>query len=438
MALGKWSTMQLSNPGAIGVPVDRSSAWRLIVQIAPINDTNVSGATQPVWFDVTGAMIDCTWQKGDADVESRAGIGSASYRFNSSIIATCGAGDPLTNVVAVNDRLGAGCLIRHGYRRNSDGLWRPLFTGYIDVIVEDWEANLPMRVLDVTAFDTLWHVAGFRAPVTYGTLGTTANAAFSALLSATDWPFDSGAFTADPAIGGESAQAPLPLLHKIADSAAGYVFAANNGSCLQQSWSARGIPTPRWYIVDAYSYVAAGAPYGFPTWADTILATRMRWINSTDRLIYRAAATSTKVAGTAVGLAISPALSVRYRNRNDRPGWPKTDLLNTTYAGAGTGQIEVDNVAERNQDPTRCDYVTFDTQTAPGTQLGSQKDLDTLIAFIAGTSDIALSYQVQRRTLGTSGWFNQLCTVGGIDGVITRDRNQHRLIVSHFLNWWPE
>lgn len=439
MATGKWNTMASAAPGAIGVAVDRSSQWRLIVQAAAITDTNVSGATQPVWADVTGSLIDVSWQRGDPAAESRGPVGSANFRFEASgFISALGAGDPMALVVAVNDRLGAGCLIRFGYRRNSDSAWRPLFTGFIDTIDEDWSADQPRRVFDVQAFDTYWFIAGHRSPATYGTIGMTTVDAFTGLLSAIDWPFNTNYATAGPVLGGESAQAPLTLLHRVADSAARLTWALTDGRAHMQGWSDRAIISPRWHVVDAYSYVDAAAPYAFPTWAQTIIATRMRWSNSMDRMIYRASATSTKVAGTAVGLAISPSLSVRYRQRNDRPGWPKTDLLNSTYAASGSGQEAVDAVAERNQDPTRCDFVTFDTQTAPGLQLGSQKDLDTLLDFITANSELSFSYQVQRRTLGTAGWFNQLCTVGGIDGVITRDANQHRLIVTHSLNWWPE
>jgi hypothetical protein len=430
---GKWATMAHAAPGAIGVVVDRTTDWRLIVQAAAITTANVSGATQPAWVDVTAHLIDVEWEKGDAAVESRKPVGRAAFRFAAGIIVTVGAGDPLSNATAVNDRFGAGCLIRFGYRRTSDSSWRAMFTGVIDSIREPWSPHMPLRVLEVEAYDTSWYAAGYRLNATYGTLGTTSHAAFTQLLSAIDWPFGSGILTSlDPVIGGDPAQPAFNLLHRVADSAACQVFAANTGEMLMLDWK---FTDPRsWWAVDAYVWVDAGAPYVFPSWAITVLPTFIEWTNSFDRMLYRTEANSTKVAGTTVGLATSPSLSARYGYRIDRSDWPKNDLLNSTY-GAGA-QAEVDATAERAQDPTRPATITFDTQTAPGTQLGSQKDLSTLLDFMSLMTELTRAYTVQRRTLGTAGWFNQQCVVGGYQGYITRDGNQHRMIVTHHLNWW--
>lgn len=433
---GKWSTMADAAPASgHGVLFDGQWTWRVVVEVAKITSTNLSGATQPVWVDITERVIDLAWSRGDAALESRLPIGSMTVRCES--IADL-VGEPMTTSVAPVDRFGTQSLIRWGLYDGTT--WAPQFTGFIDTITEDWTPDQPMRVFEMQCFDTLYYLAGYRNNATYGTLGTTFEGAMMGLLgtagSGCSFPFTrSHLGVADTnTIGGEPGQAPLQLLHRIADSVGGSAFALGSGRLVVYPWAIRtglvgGGSTPAWWIVDGYAYVAAGSTYDFPPWSQTILPTAMRWTNSVDRMLYQPAMQSTKYGGVYGPLTV---LSAKFRNRNDRPGWPKYDLLYSNVAGTDV-LPDLDAAQARSDDPTRPEFATFDTLTHGR---GSQKDLDTLLEFLGVYSELYRSYQVQRRTLGTAGWFDQLVVVGAVDGYLTRDGDQARLIVTHYLRTW--
>jgi hypothetical protein len=432
MTSGHWAALH-NAPSSTGVAVDRTAgAWQLVTEAAAVTSTHTTLTLgtypAPTWVDVTAHLIDCAWSKGDPLAESRHPIPQASVRIMADgLISALAAGDPMSNVVTQNDRLGPGCLIRYGYRRVSDGDWRPLFTGYIDTIRESWLPD-KVRTFELQCYGTTWALAAYDSPLAIGT-GYNAATAWADIVDRAQWPFYSVASMLTPNVAASASPQPVwQLLNQIADTGAAQNVCGNDGVLAALSWSYRSGATPRWYVIDA-----SIAVYSLPSTSVTILPTSIEWVSSTETMLYRANATSINASGTASGLSTSPTLSRRWLNRNDRAGWPKSDLLNSTYAAGGQG--EVDNVATRSNHPNRPAVVTFDTQTA---DRGSQNTLGNLLDFLTDYTEIAQSYQVQRRTAGTAGWFDQLCTVRALDGVITREANQHRLIVSHYLDWWPE
>jgi hypothetical protein len=431
---GKWSTMADAPPsGSHGVLFGRQSTWKVVIEVAKITAANLGGSPQPAWVDITSRVIDLSWQRGDAALESRLPIGSMTVRCKaiSDLV-----GEPMVTSVSANDRFGTQSLIRWSLFDGTN--WLPQFTGYIDTITEDWAPDQAVRVFEMECFDTLYYLAGYRRNATYGTLGTTFEGALMGLLgtagSGCSFPF-TRSYLGVPGtntIGGEPGQAPLQLLHRIADSVGGSAFALGTGQLVVYPWDIRtGLPgyLPAWWVVDGYAWVAAGSTYAFPAWAQTIVPTAMRWVNSVDRMVHQPTMFSTKYGGTYGSLT---TLSAKFRNRFDRPGWPKLDLL---YSNAGGTDVlpDLDAALTRNDDPTRPEFVTFDTQTAGR---GTQKDTATLLGFLGAYSELYRSYQLQRRTLGLAGWFDQIVTVGAVDGYLSCDRNEHRLVITHYLRTW--
>jgi hypothetical protein len=433
MSIGRWATMAhaapLSSPGEW---VDRSDDWDLIVQVALIDATNVDGSPQPVWQDVTGAVIDIEWNIGDDNRESRLPVGAARIRLTRGRLVTL-FGDPLarTEPPTINDRFGAGCLFRFGYKRASDGAWKPRMTGFVDTVREDWTPDLPgdFGVYELRCFDAMYYIAGYRNASTYSAVsGNNAWNAFDTLLGAIDWPFHWLTIgTTYPAVPVPPSpyQPPLGLLHRLADTMGGSMWAAPDGRLIVAGWDHRAGHVPfEWTVLDR------NVDLGYGLAPNVILPTRMEWVNSMDRLLYRAEVTSPEIVGSApiLGRSLSPALGDRYRWRIDRAGWPKTDLLHTTPP-----PWSADDCAYRSREVTRCDKVTFDTQTAGR---GGQQDLDTMIAWLSDYSALHQTYRVERRSKGLSGAFNELCTVTSVQGRIERTGNQHRLTVTHGLRWW--
>jgi hypothetical protein len=443
---GKWSTFAHAAPASWhGRTIDRSGGWKLVLQAAPINSSNLSGATQPVWVDITDRLIDVAWGAGDAELESRLPAGQSAIRTVafSDLVGT----EPMTWATVPNDRFGTQCLIRLAIV-DPAGAWRPLCLHVIDSIAETWEATSPRRVWEIDAYDPLYLIAGYRTNATYGTLGTDAESAFMAICTAIGFPFTrywSTGTLASWLVGGEPAQPPLTLMHRVADTISAMVAPDNLGQLRMSAWdyfddidestgTTRAYPiTPYWTVVDGYSWVAAGAQYGFPTWSTTILPTALRMVNTIDRIAWSCQADTTEIVGASI--FSTPYLSARYSNRVDRPGWPKNDLLYNNTASP-IQRPDVQGAGFRASDPTRPDWISFDTQTAPGTQLGNQKDLDTLLRFMSRSTQLRRCYQFQRRNYGTDGWWTGKVMVGAHDNVITRTGNQFRWQSTHFLQTW--
>lgn len=449
MSIGRWNTAGMAAPvaGSRGLRVDRSSQWNLCVQVALITTANISGATQPLWQDVTAGVIDVDWNVGDASRESRLPIGEARIRIERDLLGDA-FGDPLAVRPSpdVNSRFGAGCLFRFGYYSTAaGGTWWPIMTGFVDTISEDWTADQPAfktygpggsvryGVYELECFDSLYYLAGYRQASTYSAVtGTNAWNALDVLLSACDWPFqwivEGSPVYSSVMVTPAPYQAPLPLLHRLADTMGASLHALPDGRVTVNPWGLQLNTSPLWYVVDRNLDVGSGiAPVD-----RTFHVTSMRMINSMDRLLYRAEAYSPEVAGypVQIGRSTSPVLSDRYRWRVDRPGWPMNDTLNTTHPHPWNA----DDNAYRAREVTRCDRVTFDTATAGK---GAGQSLDSMIEFLVRYANrLQCSYQVQRRAYGSDGLFDQLCTVGQISGRITRDANQHRLTVTHGLRWW--
>jgi hypothetical protein len=432
---GKWSTAMNASPSSgHGVSIFHhgiDTGWDIVVQIAPINSTNLSGATQPVWYDVTARVVDISWDDGDPALESRQPINSASYTVLdiSDIV-----GDPMSWWESRADRFGSQCLIRHGFR-SSGGGFSPMFSGVIDTVVEDWSPGAP-RSFTLTCFDVMYVVAGHRANGTYGTLGTTIEGAFMGLMTNIDYPFTrtmfgTPVFSTWDVAGLPAPQAPLQLLHRIADSGGSLVTGSPAGRLEMYPWGYSTQAGSGWTVVDGRVFVDSDPAYALPAAGSTILATRMRWVNSVDQMVYNAFMSAPNIVGGNYSSTL-PA-GTRYRQRVDRADWPKTDLLNDNAA-----ELPDNNAAAlRAADPLRLDMFTVDTQTADQIGASAQQDLATLITFLCQAGQAARWYYAERRTRGLDGWWRELVATRYASHYITRAGNQFRWIADLHPRWFP-
>lgn len=445
MSLRRWAGIHTAPAPLSGFSIGRGSQWTFVCQVAAVTSAHAPGTATPEWFEITEGVIDVEWSRGDAALESRLPVGSASIRVRRSFLQPDSSlGDPMSVRVATNDRFGAGCLVRFGYQHPTLG-WRCQFTGFIDTVTQEWSADQRRTdpdgntggVLELECYDTFYYLAGYRLASTYGQVSnTTLTTAIDALLSACDWPFDYNYWGTvnDSGIEAEMPQDPLQLLHRVADSGSASAFSDRDGYCRVAGWAYRsgGLSqnVAKWYAVD--ENIAVPAPVSSParSSAQLVLPTAIRWVNSMDRLLWRAAVSNPNVAGVTNGVAISPPLSARYQQRRDRPGWPKNDLLYLTHPPSS---INSDAAAERSREVTRPDAITFDSQTAGRSP---QATSDDLMDFMTDYSELHRSYQVQRRSSSWYGWFDQFCTVGSIQGRISIEGGQHRFVVTHGLRWF--
>lgn len=433
MSIGRWWSTLGAQPDPLA-GVDVGEGWRFHVEVAYVGTLEGNGVADPYWADVTSAVVDVAWNRGDAASESRLPVGFATVRLKAAHLLT---GEPMGNALFTdpNDRFGAGCWLRFGYSRTSDTSWWPQFLGLIDTITEDWSADHPNRprMFTFDCVEALGYVAAYRNPSTYSSVTNLEfGTAFENLLSATDWPLTrivDPAVSTTPVMAAQDAQAPLPLLHRLCDSVGASLWCDTWGRLRVTPWGHRlaldGSGEPLVYVFDAN--VNAGAGYGvYPGPIPVLYPTALRFVSSLDRMLFRANASSTAVAGTASGRSTTPVLTSRYSWRVDRPGWPKTDLL---FTAAPPGQpFDPDLVATRSNDPLRCDSATFDTMTAGR---GSQMGFGAMISWLLVISELCATYKLQRRAAGLGAIFDRLVTVGGIAGVITC--RPHRLLITHEL-----
>lgn len=431
---GKWSTMMdAAASSSHGVDVFHhgvDTGWRKVVQIAPINSTNLSGATQPVWYDVTERVIDEAWEAGGpGGIESGWPVSAATFRMTdvSDIV-----GDPMSWWEPRADRFGSQSLIRSGWLSPANA-WNPTFSGVIDTVTEEWTVDTPVRVFTLDCFDVMYLVAGYRANGTYGTLGTTIEGAYMGLMTDIAFPFTrtmfgTPTFSTWDVAGLSAAEAPLQLLHRIADSGGSLVTASSSGRLEMYPWGYTTQAGSGWTIVDGRAFVDSDPAYALPSAGSTIVASRMRWVNSVDRLVYNAFMSAPNIVGGNYSSILHAG--TKYRQRNDRPDWPKTDLLNDNASELPDN----DAAALRGADPLRLDMFTVDTQTA---DRGDQQDFPTMLTFLLQAARPSRWYYVQRRLRGLDGWVNELMATQYVSNVVTRDGNQWRWIADFHPRWFP-
>ena len=437
MATGKWSTMMDAAPSSgHGQPIRMhgvDTGWDQIVEIAPINSTNLSGATQPVWLDVTDRVIDLEWDSGDPDLESRLPICQGIVRCLDISDIT---GDPMASQDYDRaNRFGTQCLIRWGVR-TPGGSWRAEFSGVIDTIVEDWSPDTPARVFELTCFDVAYFVAGYRSNVTYGSIGAQVENSALSVLSTIGFPSTrlfSGTpppahtWTIDPP---SAPTAPLQLLHRIADSGGHVMRATPNGQLQFSPWEYSALPGgTSFHVMDAPIDLDPSSYYDLPDPADVVLVTRMRLVNSVDRLLYVAALSAPFIVG---GNYTNTTLYVtdRYKQRNDSAGWPKTDVMNDNAATLP----DLNAAAARSCDPGRIDQFEVDTQTAGR---GAQQSFDGLMDFLTLCAVPGYDYWIERRTAGLEGYWNVYHTTAAARHLVTNDANQFRHIATVFPRFAP-
>jgi hypothetical protein len=408
-----------------------TTLWDIVFELAAINDTNLSGATQPVWVDCTERLIDVQWTTGDPDLESRWPVNGAVIRC---LDCSDLVGDPMSWWEPRADRFGTQCLARFGLRRS--GVWHPLFSGVIDTITDEWDPQKPVRDWQIEAFDISYVLAGYRANVTASGIAGDIETAYNSIMSLIDFPFTATRFGTPVfgswIIGGWAAEPPYDVLNKLADSGSALIHAAPSGRLEMFPWGYTTAAGSGYTVVDGYVQPDPDPLYDLPDPDTTILATRMRWVNSADRMLWRASMNSVYEPANYTSSGYN---SDRYRNRFDRAGWPKPDLLNYNVSGSlPAGQPDLDGAALRSADPTRLDAFEVDTQTAGH---GDQVPLDTLLSFLVAAARPARYYQVQRRLRGTDGFWDELHATQYASNVITRAGNQFRWIADIHPRWFP-
>lgn len=360
----EWSTFCTTDPAAgSGVLLPHRSGYpslRFVVQIAPLSlahvDPRLTSRTTPTWIDVTEHLAGLSMRRGStAAAESRWPIGSLTVDLRVQNPSTGSSlGDLLgdwtypwpTPSPAV---AGAGALIRWGFisawSPSFAGYWTPQFTGIIDGIREEDAAPVPWRVWRVSAFDSLYYLAGKQIGYTYTiTANNTVSAELNTLVSdvnAGDWPFPVTIPTLSTPCAAGTGSALLGTAHRLADSAGHRIYATGTGRLQVSPWD-----------------IGAGTAPLFTTDELGTSRTRARatWASSPTRV---AAFLHAKTGGgTARQVVTDYTIAGLWPVRVDTTDWPKDDLFTRDTADV---DALLAGAVDRYKNPHHLESLTIDT-----------------------------------------------------------------------------
>lgn len=414
---GRWSSLFDTAPSSgAGTLIPGTTAWRLIVQVAPVTSTNttLTGGVYPVptWTDITQHVISIEGAAGDPSDWLNKPAGQCTILHKQPADDTI---DPFNFTASLEDRAGTQSYVRWGYY-NVGGLgWLPQFSGIVDTALETWRPDLPYRPVQLVCFDLWYLIAGHRTPSDFGTLSTSVEGAVPALLTDANY-----SFSADWSGGGhpygakaDANQNTQDLMRRLAASGYSYWSAGPNGTLyLRYAYNYVNLRSTYW-VLDKYT----GA--SLPTRSATVLPIAIDWVNSIDRYSRSTSFSAPYTVGTATGGGTS---SIKFWSRNDGPS-NTVVTTNTDFGGMTTSATAA---ATRLQTTLRCDSATFDTETAG---VNGQPDLSGMLAFLARTNTLGASYTIQRRAFGSTVTITP--RVDGCQHLLTIEHGKFRQVARH-------
>lgn len=358
----EWSTFcTTAPPGTAGVALPHRPGYpsmRFVVQVAPLFLANVdprlTERTQPYWVDVTPHLVSLSMRRGSTvGAESRWPVGQLTVDLRVQLPSTGNSlGDMLgdwtyTWPTPAPTTPGAGALIRWGFF--TAGVWSAQFTGVIDNIREEDAAPVPWRVWRVTAFDTLYWLAGKQPGLTYATTaGTSVSAELDWLLSyptAGDWPFPVTIPTLSTPVVGANYTELLPTAHRLADSAGHKVYATGTGRLQVSPWDIGAATAPA-FTTDELG-AGAGGSRG---------RARATWVSSPMRVAaFLLAKTG---SGTVRQIVTDYFAAGLWPVRTDTVDWPKEDLFTRDTADV---DALLAGAVDRYKNPHHLESLTIDT-----------------------------------------------------------------------------
>ena len=328
-----------------GVPAGFDETGRIVVELAKLTEAEIADVDPvlAVWSDITAYVIDADWMAGTTDTaESRWPVGQLVVNTMSlePVIGHFRHPDQAT-------RLAPGSLIRVGMNYPDEDVWLPWFTGIIDRF--DTDPTPGPETWRITAYDVLYYASGWRSqedepPSTVG--GITGAAALAEIWDAIEFPFE----TLTPTVAAVTVAAfeirdpVLALVHRVADSCGGRVWANEAGQVVVGEWNDFG-PGPTIPIIEANSHTP-GQVFGVWRWSSA----RQRvatWLRVADP------------AGEETRILVDDSLQARAGDREDAAGWPKLDLL--FDGGASVAGALLTDAASRHGYELGIDFVDVDT-----------------------------------------------------------------------------